>query len=524
MKKTLLSLVAAVAFGGFLNAQTTYLDFEGTTPIYEIFGGSDFSIVDNPSKTGVNTSDKVAMTQKGGGDIQIWGGNAFQVGGTLDFATGPKTFTMDVWCAVAGTAMFKVEKNGSSPSINVENPVAYTTPGEWQTITYTFTDLAPALYDKIAVFMGFGTTATDVWYYDNVKGVDITPGANVDVTFQITDQGGTVTSVEVELSNDLGNKIPLTGTTGVGAVWTTTLTDLAGSTITAPVTYSVYVNGSLVPEMTNLAFVMQGAVNPVISKNYGLAPAGVNLITNGTFDGIEGVMPGQTGNAWGSWSGNGGVIEVIDGVVNATPVLHPTENYQLQLEQKNFVLENGKTYTVTFDAWADADRIIALTIEDPTNGYALLGTTEDPNGTMVGTELRSKWNLDITTEQTAYQLTLSVDKMVANTLTKFAFLMAQTADKVYIDNVSMVEATNVSVSTNRADAVKIYPNPAVSNLNIMSKSDISKVEIYNVVGKQVKLYTDVLQSVNVSDLKTGVYMIKTTDVNGKSVTSKFMKK
>jgi len=234
-------------------------------------------------------------------------------------------------------------------------------------------------------------------------------------------------------------------------------------------------------------------------------------------------LPVQTGNAWGSWSGNGGVITIEGGVATVTPVA-AGDNWQMQLEQKNFGIENDKTYTVSFDAWADADRIIALTIEDPSNGYALLGTTEDPNGTLVDSELRSKWNIDITTEPITYKLTLAVDKVLANTLTKFAFLMAQTADVVYIDNVSLVEGTNVSVSTNRADAVKIYPNPAVNNLYISSKSEIRKVVIYNVVGKQVKEYSNVLQSVNVSDLKSGVYMIKTTDANGKSVTSKFMKR
>ena len=522
MRKTLLSLVAIVALVGYVNAQTTYLDFEGATPIHEVFGGSNFSIVDNPSKTGANTTDKVAMTQKGGGGIQPWGGNAFQVGGTLDFGAGPKTFTMDVWCAIAGTAMFKVEKNGT-PNVNVENPVAYTTPGEWQTITYTFTDLAPALYDKIAVFMGLGTTATDVWYYDNVKGVDITAGANVDVTFNITDQGGTVNSVDVELSNDPGTKIALTGTPGVGTVWTTLLADVSGSTITSPITYSVYINGALVPELTNIDFVMQGAVNPVIAKSFGIAPVGANLITNGTFDGIEGVLPVQSGNAWGSWTGNGGVVTIDGGVAVVTPVA-AGDSWQMQLEQKNFGIENDKTYTVSFDAWAAADRVITLTIEDPNNGYALLGTTENPNGTLVDAVLRSKWNVDITTEKTRYQLTLSVDKVLPNTLTKFAFLMAQTADIVYVDNVSMVEGTNVSVVTNRAEAVNIYPNPAVNNLFISSKSDISKIGIYNVVGKQVKEYTSVLQSVSVSDLKSGVYFIRITDSNGKTVTSKFLKK
>ena len=156
-----------------------------------------------------------------------------------------------------------------------------------------------------------------------------------------------------------------------------------------------------------------------------------------------------------------------------------------------------------------------------------MGTTTDANGTKEKPEdvsLRSKWTFNITTVKTKYTANITVDKMVANSETKFAFLMAQTADKVYIDNVTLIESTNVSVSSNRADAVKLYPNPAENNLYITSKTALRKVELYNVVGKQVKEYSDVLQSINVSDLKTGVYMVKMTDVNGKTVTSKFIKK
>jgi len=72
--------------------------------------------------------------------------------------------------------------------------------------------------------------------------------------------------------------------------------------------------------------------------------------------------------------------------------------------------------------------------------------------------------------------------------------------------------------------VAVYPNPAENILYINSKTTLSKVAIYNTVGKQLKEYSNVLQNVNVSDLKTGVYMIRLTDINGKTVTSKFIKK
>jgi len=159
---------------------------------------------------------------------------------------------MDVWSSVAGTATLKFEKRGTGT--NVQKLLSYTTPGQWQTLTYTYDNLLPALYDQVVIFMGFDSKATDIWYYDNVKGPGITFGGVVDATFSITDLGGTATSVEVALSNNPGTKIALTGAAGVGSVWTKALTGVAGSTITAPITYTVYVNGTQVPEVTGIVF------------------------------------------------------------------------------------------------------------------------------------------------------------------------------------------------------------------------------------------------------------------------------
>jgi len=72
--------------------------------------------------------------------------------------------------------------------------------------------------------------------------------------------------------------------------------------------------------------------------------------------------------------------------------------------------------------------------------------------------------------------------------------------------------------------VSVYPNPAENNLYIRSNTTLSKVAVYNVLGARVKEYGNVAQSVNVSDLATGVYNIKITDTNGKTFTSMFMKK
>ena len=95
MQKVLLSLVAGVVHTGYGNAQTTLADFEGAVSYQYPFVGSLFPVVENPSKTGINTSNKVAMTQKASSGAEAWGGAAFPLVGTINFAAGAQAFTLD---------------------------------------------------------------------------------------------------------------------------------------------------------------------------------------------------------------------------------------------------------------------------------------------------------------------------------------------------------------------------------------------------------------------------------------------
>ncbi len=525
MRTLLLCFVTMSALLGITNAQFTYLDFEGTEPIHYTFGGSDFSIVDNPNKSGVNTSDKVAVTQKSGDGIETWGGAYFPLGGNINFNFSNQAYTMDVYSSAFGTATFKVERGAQGP---VEILVEYTTPGEWQTLTFDMSSSATgalnADYKQIVIFMGFNSLAEDVWYYDNVKGPDITFGDVVEVTIKVMDLGGTITNAAVELSTDPGNKIDLFGIGGVGSDWTKGFSGATGSTIVAPVTYTIYVNGEIVPEMTDLPFATAGSGTSVLTANYGSTPLGYNLLNNGGFDEIEGDLVGRTGNLWGMWTGNGGVATVIDGVVKVTPVTSG-DIWNMQVEQLEFKLENDITYTATFQAWADVDRIICLTIEDPANGYALFGTSEGEGAYDINGTTRSKWDIYITTEPAYYQRVMAVDQVKENSTFKFAFLLAQTADKVYIDNVSLVEGDVASVPAKKViEGFFIYPNPVINYLYINSSNGLSKVAVYNLLGSMVKEYRNVSKKIDVSDLNSGIYLIKATSIKGQTITSKFIKK
>jgi gas vesicle protein len=92
-------------------------------------------------------------------------------------------------------------------------------------------------------------------------------------------------------------------------------------------------------------------------------------------------------------------------------------------------------------------------------------------------------------------------------------------DDMYFGVYTDVNELNASVNN-----ASVYPNPAENNLYIRSNTTVTQVAIYNVLGARLKEVGNPSNSINVSDLKSGVYIIKMTDSNGKTVTSVFLKK
>jgi hypothetical protein len=86
---------------------------------------------------------------------------------------------------------------------------------------------------------------------------------------------------------------------------------------------------------------------------------------------------------------------------------------------------------------------------------------------------------------------------------------------------------NVSVEDLVAEGISLYPNPARDEISISISDEVAKgrYEIFSIHG--TKVLTGDLNSldntVNISDLNTGMYLIRIT-VNDRSYTSRFMKK
>ncbi|GAA4759792.1 MULTISPECIES: T9SS type A sorting domain-containing protein [Flavobacterium] len=85
-----------------------------------------------------------------------------------------------------------------------------------------------------------------------------------------------------------------------------------------------------------------------------------------------------------------------------------------------------------------------------------------------------------------------------------------------------VTPSNLSVAQNNITGLKVYPNPAKNTLYVTSDSFTAKeVQLYDVLGKSVLNTKTVNNTVNISSLSKGVYVVKITE-EGKTATRKIV--
>jgi len=71
--------------------------------------------------------------------------------------------------------------------------------------------------------------------------------------------------------------------------------------------------------------------------------------------------------------------------------------------------------------------------------------------------------------------------------------------------------------------ITLYPNPAFNIINIRSEGlNIKSIKIYDVLGKRVAISKQTA-SIDISQLKSGMYIVKIESLNNKSITKRFVK-
>jgi len=94
---------------------------------------------------------------------------------------------------------------------------------------------------------------------------------------------------------------------------------------------------------------------------------------------------------------------------------------------------------------------------------------------------------------------------------------------IYFDDVSFVDQSTAGTKESAIAGLKLFPNPLKGNvLNITSDANATKtIAIFDVLGKQVVNTTTANNSINVSNLTSGVYIVKITE-EGKTATKKLV--
>jgi hypothetical protein len=149
------------------------LDFESTDVSYSWtdFDGGVVTVMDNPYATGNNTSATVAQMVKYSN--KTWGGSYISLDDAIDFSAGT-TFQMQVYSPRSGAdVLLKVENSGSS-SIYYEVTSTTTTSGEWETLTFDYSDIDTSnSYHNIILIFDNGTmgdgSSDYTFYFDNIE-------------------------------------------------------------------------------------------------------------------------------------------------------------------------------------------------------------------------------------------------------------------------------------------------------------------------------------------------------------------
>ena len=204
---------------------------------------------------------------------------------------------------------------------------------------------------------------------------------------------------------------------------------------------------------------------------------------------------------------------------HTTPLVTvPATATSVKIQNETTAIVAGHSYTISYwyldnDANAKArpwiywitSTLPATTIADPASDLIFRPTTysaDSPSWTQFTTTM--------TAPATAAKLRFEVRSYNVGTVG---------GGVIYYDDMTVIDNTLMAVSyQNQIEGLKIF----VSNkqLNVISDSnDLKSVVVYNILGKQVINTTTSGNPINVSELSSGIYIVKVTE-NGKSNTLK----
>ncbi len=230
-----------------------------------------------------------------------------------------------------------------------------------------------------------------------------------------------------------------------------------------------------------------------------------NLVLNG---GFSSGTSDWTLNIWdgdATGSVNNGVYGLLIGSIG-------TNNYDIQLVQPGIFLENGKTYQVTFDAYAAANRMLEVNVEmanSPWTSY-----------------LAEVEQFELTTEKKTYAFTFTMNHPT-DVNGRLGFNAGMSTDALFIDNVSVKAATTNSASPSvvlpRTSGVSIGIHKSMLRVDFnVPVGGAAALKMYDLKGNSIKNVRFGIRagetysrSINLRDVPKGFYLVK-LEIDGRT--------
>lgn len=496
------------------NAQITLpIDFEATNISYEFtdFEGGVTSVIPNPQKSGINTSETVLRIVKIPG--KYGGGGYLTMANAIDFSTN-KIFKLKVFSAKMGARLIlKVEGDG----VMYENGAGVTKVNEWEELTIDFSGVSTTIqYNKIVFIFDINrlgdSTANSTYLLDDIRLVTSAVNQmNLPVTFdnQTVAYGliGMEGLVSATIEADPTKAANMVGKMVKGP----SSQPGAGATISVP--------GTPQPGFSNKIPFIAGNAN--ITVRTWSPDAGIPVLLKAEVhaDNTQSVETITHTTVAGEWE------NLTFHFANHSPGTSPIDyalNYNKLSIFFNFMGSNATEKAYYFDDLVFGSsplpvKLLSFEAEKLNHTVKFAWTTTaEVNNKEFGvqrSETGEKWtDIGIVkghVNSAGVHAYNAEDKMP---LPGVNYYRLRQTDLDGASVYSKVKA--IDFSGNATEALKVYPNPAKGRLNVFSSSFTGKVG-YTILGADGRWAgSGVLQNtlsatgINISNLEPGIYLLK----------------
>ena len=140
------------------------LSFEEVEPVFNVFGGSSYTFVDNPDASGINTSETVLETVHGG---ETWAGLFVDLTNPLDVSM-VNMISLKVWAPQTGTFRLKLENvDDSNDFVEIDQEV--TVANAWEELKFDVSEVPSSVYARVVLFPGWDVSNAGTFYIDDIS-------------------------------------------------------------------------------------------------------------------------------------------------------------------------------------------------------------------------------------------------------------------------------------------------------------------------------------------------------------------